>query len=95
MFHKQGSSRLLSRLVTVPIYSPLGIQLEYVMPEDTITDQPFCNFSLFLFSFSFLILTSLRSYRDEGYITLSLSLRFYLEKFCSVFVVIACHRFLD
>ena len=59
----------------------------------TITDQPFCNCSLFLFSFSSLIVTSLQSYWDEWYLTLSLSLHFYLEKFCPVFIVIACHRF--
>ena len=56
-----------------------------------ITEPPFCKFSLFLFSSSFLILTYPRNDQDLGEMTLSLP--FHLEKFCSWFVVIACRRF--
>ena len=83
----RSTAEVLASIVLYCTYSTVHLS------HYTITDQPFCNFTLFLFFISFLTITSLRNYWDEGYLTLSLSPRFYLEKFCSVFVVIACSRF--
>jgi hypothetical protein len=59
----------------------------------TITEPPFCNWTLLDFSCPFLILPSLRNYRDMGEMSLCLCLKFYLKTFCPLFVVIACRRF--
>jgi hypothetical protein len=59
----------------------------------TITEPPFCNWTLLDFSCPFLILPSLRNYRDMGEMSLCLCMKFYLKTFCPLFVVIACRRF--
>ena len=45
------------------------------------------------FSCPFLILSSLRNYRDLGEMSLCICLHFYLKIFCSLFIVIACRKF--
>ena len=56
----------------------------------TITEPPFCNWTLLDFSCPFLILPSLCNYRDIGEMSLCMCLKFYLRTF---FIVIACRRF--
>ena len=59
----------------------------------TITEPPFCNLSLLMFSRSFLVPLSLRNRRDSREFTLSLCLCFYLGTFPPIFVAIASRRF--
>jgi len=67
--------------------------VQYRCRRVTITKPPFCNWTLLDFSCPFLILPSLRNYRDMGEMSLWLCLKFYLKTFCPLFVVIACRRF--
>jgi hypothetical protein len=59
----------------------------------TITEPPFCNWPPFDFSCTFLILLSLRNYRDLGEMIMIPCLHFFRKTFCPLFIVITRTKF--
>ena len=59
----------------------------------TITEPPFCNWTLFDFSCTFPVLSPLQSYRDLREMTLILCLDFYLKVFFPLFIIMAFRMF--